>query len=881
MQTQLSRSGLRNGMSARVSAQRMKPFTQAEKVEVVADKEKAEVKVTHVYAGPVDFEELADIIRPQPDREGTAGSSSVQHNLNCKTVEKADTYVVHVHHIGISFFDSLVVQIALYGAGASSTLSVWLWPGVCGRQGEPQPDGEGTAGSSSVQHNLNHKTVKKADANVVQGPKTVLVNTTDIIELDMKSKRFNLLVRKKEAIKVPEPIVQQMMAPPQYAPQQMMASPPAAAPAPAPASAPAASAPAPAAPPPPAAAARGIELMSPMGGTFYRSPAPGEPAFVKEGDNVKKGQVVGLVEAMKLMNEIEEGDNVKKGQVVGLVEAMKLMNEIEEGDNVKKGQVVGLVEAMKLMNEIEEGDNVKKGQVVGLVEAMKLMNEIEEGDNVKKGQVVGLVEAMKLMNEIEEGDNQKKGQVVGLVEAMRLMNEIEAECDGKVISIIESGTPITSGMKVSQAGSQPGTGTGQWSSVKFIQRVLPSVCRSSSAYRNSVSRVLLLVGLATLLTISCVLAIKSDSSSEPIHSAGLSDLGEASGKSAMKHRVIIVGGGLAGLASAVSAHEAILSSGLDAEIVIMEKTPKLGGNSMKASSGMNALTVDSGDASELYKADTLASGGGLSKEELVSTLVANSAEAVDALEKLGVNLSKITWMGGHSVARTHSNPVGGNVGFSIMKVMIDHVNTLPGVRVLTNTKVMIDYVNSLPGVRVLTNTKLEKLVVDGGRVKGVVATQTDDEERIVFDCDAVILACGGFGANKELISARCTSYPTRLPSAPHPLPTAPPQSARPQRTNSLLQSKSSAAASLATTNGPWATGDALDIASNIGASLIHLDQVQIHPTGLVDPKDPDAGTKFLAPEKLRGVGGILLTAEGHRFVDELSTRDVVSGAMLE
>lgn len=42
-----------------------------------------------------------------------------------------------------------------------------------------------------------------------------------------------------------------------------------------------------------------------MSGTMYRSPAPGEPAFVKEGDIVKKGQAVCIIEAMKLMNEIE------------------------------------------------------------------------------------------------------------------------------------------------------------------------------------------------------------------------------------------------------------------------------------------------------------------------------------------------------------------------------------------------------------------------------------------------------------------------------------------------------------------------------------------------------------------------------------------------
>lgn len=42
-----------------------------------------------------------------------------------------------------------------------------------------------------------------------------------------------------------------------------------------------------------------------MAGSFYRSPAPGEASFCKEGDKVSKGQTVCIIEAMKLMNEIE------------------------------------------------------------------------------------------------------------------------------------------------------------------------------------------------------------------------------------------------------------------------------------------------------------------------------------------------------------------------------------------------------------------------------------------------------------------------------------------------------------------------------------------------------------------------------------------------
>ena len=49
----------------------------------------------------------------------------------------------------------------------------------------------------------------------------------------------------------------------------------------------------------------GNTINSPMVGTFYASSAPDKPAYVKVGDKVKKGQVVCIVEAMKLMNEIE------------------------------------------------------------------------------------------------------------------------------------------------------------------------------------------------------------------------------------------------------------------------------------------------------------------------------------------------------------------------------------------------------------------------------------------------------------------------------------------------------------------------------------------------------------------------------------------------
>jgi acetyl-CoA carboxylase biotin carboxyl carrier protein len=130
-----------------------------------------------------------------------------------------------------------------------------------------------------------------------------MVQETDIVELELKSKRFSLSVRKKEALKAAEPTVI-MQAAPAPAPQAW-GPPPPAAPAAAPAAAAAAPAPAAPAAPAPPAPVDGVEVTSPMSGTLYRSPAPGEPPFVKEGDRVKKGQTVCIVEAMKLMNEIE------------------------------------------------------------------------------------------------------------------------------------------------------------------------------------------------------------------------------------------------------------------------------------------------------------------------------------------------------------------------------------------------------------------------------------------------------------------------------------------------------------------------------------------------------------------------------------------------
>ncbi len=101
----------------------------------------------------------------------------------------------------------------------------------------------------------------------------------------------------------------------------MMAAPQMVAPAAAPAAAPVASA-APAESP-------GVGIESPMVGTFYSAPSPDQPAFVKVGDTVSKGQTLCIVEAMKLMNEIE-------AEVGGKV--LEIL--VDNGQPVQFGQVL-------------------------------------------------------------------------------------------------------------------------------------------------------------------------------------------------------------------------------------------------------------------------------------------------------------------------------------------------------------------------------------------------------------------------------------------------------------------------------------------------------------------------------------------------------------
>ena len=82
-----------------------------------------------------------------------------------------------------------------------------------------------------------------------------------------------------------------------------------------------------------AAEPKGHTLKSPMVGTFYRAPSPGAPSFVEVGQGVTKGQTLCIIEAMKLLNEIES-------DVAGTVKAIL----VENGQPVEYGQPLFLIE---------------------------------------------------------------------------------------------------------------------------------------------------------------------------------------------------------------------------------------------------------------------------------------------------------------------------------------------------------------------------------------------------------------------------------------------------------------------------------------------------------------------------------------------------------
>ncbi|KAG5492501.1 hypothetical protein JKF63_01079 [Porcisia hertigi] len=312
-------------------------------------------------------------------------------------------------------------------------------------------------------------------------------------------------------------------------------------------------------------------------------------------------------------------------------------------------------------------------------------------------------------------------------------------------------------------------------------------------------------------------------------------------------RVVVIGGGLAGCTAAIEA------ANCGATVILLEKEARLGGNSAKATSGINGWGTRTQavnhvlDNCKFFERDTFLSGkGGLCDPGLVRTLSVKSADAIGWLESFGIPLTVLYQLGGASRKRCHRAPDQKDgtpvpVGFTIMRHLEDHIRTkLRGkVTILNETTV----VNLIHDVSTMPNGSREI------RVKGVrYKSATDTSDTVVeLPADAVILATGGFSND--------------------------------QTANSLLREHAPRVYGTPTTNGTFATGDGVKMARKLGATLVDMDKVQLHPTGLIDPKDPSNKTKYLGPEALRGSGGILLNRNGERFVNELDLRSVVSQAI--
>ena len=304
--------------------------------------------------------------------------------------------------------------------------------------------------------------------------------------------------------------------------------------------------------------------------------------------------------------------------------------------------------------------------------------------------------------------------------------------------------------------------------------------------------------------------------------------------------IIVVGSGLAGLTAAYEAN--FISSG-EQRILILEKEQGYGGNSMKATSGINILNSPVQaknkikDSYSLFYNDTIKSGKNLSVPGLVSKLVGDSTNVYDFFINLKVDLSQIGILGGHSVARTHrpaKTPVGYTLTSTLYKtILAENKNTT--------------FYSNVTVVDLVYNKR-------ASTVQGVIYRKNVNHELHTVYAKSVILASGGFGHDFSDINNGGESLLKKY--VPH-----------------LMK--------FPTTNGPQAQGLGVKMAKRIGAGLVDMDQVQLHPTGFVDLTNRYDKKKFLAPELIRGVGAIILNQEGKRFCNEIGTRDYVTNRILK
>ena len=276
--------------------------------------------------------------------------------------------------------------------------------------------------------------------------------------------------------------------------------------------------------------------------------------------------------------------------------------------------------------------------------------------------------------------------------------------------------------------------------------------------------------------------------------------------------VVVVGSGGAGLISAIKAKEA------GANVVVLEKLPLIGGNTLisgaEYAAPMNWLQEKDNisDSIELFKKDVEKAGG---DKELIDVLAKN---ALDGAKWLKDDI-KVEWtdelmfFGGHSVKR--SLIPKGQSGKELINKLHAKTEEL--------------------GIEILTETNAYELIVKDNVVTGVKAKTKNGE--LIVNAKSVILATGGFGANKKMLNDNDKEIDDKILS----------------------------------TNSPGSTGDGIKMAQKIGADVVDLDKIQLYPVC-----DVETG-KLLYTGDTRLVGGaILVNKEGNRFVEELGTRREIS-----
>lgn len=282
--------------------------------------------------------------------------------------------------------------------------------------------------------------------------------------------------------------------------------------------------------------------------------------------------------------------------------------------------------------------------------------------------------------------------------------------------------------------------------------------------------------------------------------------------------LIVIGSGAAGMTAAIQAQE------LGLKVAILEKLAKLGGNSNRASTGMNAtetmtqLSHQVIDNQASFYEDIWQGGGKTNNKELLKYFVTHSESAINWLEKHNIFLTDLTSTGGMSQKRAHRPDNKSAVGSYMVKEL---------------QKQLLD-----KHIPLFSETKAMQIVKKDGIVTGLKIYNNKIGEKTI-KTKTILIASGGFSQNKSMLK----NY------APELLP-------------------------LKTTNHPGATGDGLNLAVAAGGGLVDMDKIQVHPT-----TQQDTDHVYLIGEGVRGEGAILVNQAGQRFVNEMTTRDKVTMAI--